>query len=100
MITWRDILQGPREPSPLVRQAPREPPASPPPSSILPVVLSVGLTIWWHSPLFGAVHGLVALPPDQGMVCVSEHSVTGGTVWIPLEWVTSVEEPLDGKKET
>ena len=62
-------------------------------ASVRGATLSIGQTIWWHSPLFGAVHGLIALPPDQGRVCVCEHSVTGGTVFIPLESVIPIQEP-------
>ena len=64
-------------------------------ASVRGATLSIGQTIRWHSPLFGDVHGLVALPPDRGMVCVCEHSVTGDTVWIPLEWVVPIQEPKE-----
>ncbi len=96
MITWRDLRQQ-RE----GQASPSSGSAAPPPRA--PVVgehLRPGARASWHSPLFGDVHGLVALPPEKGMVCLCDHSVTGDTVFIPLEWVTSVEEPLDGKKET
>ena len=107
MITWRDILQGPREQSPLVaharqplaRRAPRDPQESKPQSANLPGALSVGMTIWWHSPLFGEVHGLVALPPTQGMVCVRDHPITGQTVFVPVVWIVRVEHnaPENGR---
>ena len=53
--------------------------------------LQPGMAVWWKSPLFGEVNGIVALMPDHGYVCVRNHSVTKRVVFIPVSWVTRVQ---------
>jgi hypothetical protein len=53
-----------------------------------PVNLEIGQRVRWLSPLFGDTSGIVAMPPSEGIVIVNEHEVTGGTVTIPLAWIS------------
>ena len=50
------------------------------------------MRVWFLSPLFGEVTGIVALPPDRGILVIRDHSVTEEMATIPLEWVIRVEE--------
>ncbi len=60
-----------------------------PPSSD---ALQSGVSISWHSPLFGRVHGQVAMEPENGWLVIRCHSITGALALVNVEWGLCIEK--------
>ena len=58
-----------------------------------PNALQSGVLISWHSPLFGRVHGRVAMEPENGWLVIRCHSVTGKLALVNVEWGLRIEKP-------
>jgi len=68
-----------------------------PPSSD---ALQSGVSISWHSPMFGRVHGQVAMEPENGWLVIRCHSVTGNLALVNVEWGLCIEKQPKGSNET
>ncbi len=55
--------------------------------------LQPGVSISWHSPLFGWVTGQVAMEPEHGWLVIRGHSVTGNLALVNVEWGLRIEKP-------
>ncbi len=61
-----------------------------PPSSD---ALQSGVSISWCSPMFGRVHGQVAMEPENGWLVIRGHSVTGNLALVNVEWGLRIQNP-------
>ncbi len=58
--------------------------------------LQPGMSISWDSPLFGRVHGQVAMEPENGWLVIRCHSVTGNLALVNVEWGLRIEKQPKG----
>ncbi len=58
--------------------------------------LQSGVSISWYSPLFGRVHGQVAMEPENGWLVIRCHSVTGNLALVNVEWGLHIEKQPKG----
>jgi hypothetical protein len=58
-------------------------------SRSISVTVRPGTRVWWNSPLFGHVSGIVLSGPWLGWILIHRHTITERHAWIPLHWIDS-----------